>query len=384
MALLGKLSGANDTIGIDIGSHTIKVVQVGLTRNGYVLMRAGSTPTPPEALRQGVIDNRLAVAEAIFTLLRTLGINSPLAVAAVAGPSVVVRQVQLPAMPAQQLRKSIQWEARNYLSFPVEDSLLEFEILGTQTADGTPKMDVMLVATPRELVDSRVATLEQAGLEPIAVELEPFALMRAVVDLPTGMMGVNETMALVDIGATYTHISLISNGNFILSRSVTIAGNSFTEAIAQVLGIEHAQAEDLKEQEGQVVSDEAERAELSPVGQELSRALEPQLEQLVREIRRSFAFYDYQQTPGAAQGNRMTQGVSRVVISGGTAKLIGLSHYLQEQLGIPVETVNLFSNSAIQLPPGAEEIQTQVPTLATAFGLALREPMLAHAKEGIR
>ena len=267
------------------------------TRNGFALTRAGSTLTPPESVKQGIVEDQFAVAEAVQGLLQDLGITNPLAVAALYGPSVVVRQVQLPAMPEQQLRKSIYWEARNYINFPVEDSLLEFEILGTHTTDGAQQMDVMLVAAPRDLVDSRVATLVQAGVEPIAVELEPFALIRGAVDLPMSTLGSNGTLALVDIGASFTTISILSNGIFALTRSVTIAGNSFTEAITKVLNIDPIQAERVKEEEVQVVTDETKRALLSPVGQEASRAIEPVLEELVREIRRSFAFYDYQQTP---------------------------------------------------------------------------------------
>lgn len=385
MSLLGKFSSAGNTIGIDIGSHSIKMVQIVTARNGYALVRAGSTLTPPDAVKQGIVEDRFAVAEAIRTLLQDLGIANSLAVAALSGPTVVVRQVQLPAMPEHQLRKSIYWEARNYISFPVEDSLLEFQILGTHTADGIPQMDVMMVAAPRDLVDSRVAALEQAGVEPIAVELEPFALIRGAIDLPMGLMGTTDTIALVEIGASYTHISIIAAGSFSLTRSVTIAGNSFTDAIMKVLNVDRVQAEQIKEHEVEVVSDESHRALLSPVGQEASRAIESTLEELVREIRRSFAFYDYQQGPGGGGGDRRSAGsVSRIILSGGSAKLGGIPSFLEEQLGIQVELIDLFGHGLVQLPDDSDELHSQMPLLATAYGLALREPMLAREKGGLR
>ena len=384
MALFGKFSGTNNTIGIDIGSHSIKVVQVASTRTGYALLRAGSTPTPEDAVKQGVVEDRFAVAEAIRSLLTDLGIVNPLAVAALSGPTVVVRQVQLPAMPEHQLRKSIYWEARNYISFPVEDSLLEFQILGTHTTDGIPQMDVMLVAAPRELVDSRVAVMEQAGIEPIAMELEPFALIRGAIELPLGMLGMNESLALVDIGACFTHITIIANGVFALTRSVTTAGNSFSEAIAKALSVTPTQADRIKEEELEVVIDETHRAQLSPVGQEASRAIESTLEELVREIRRSFAFYDYQQGPGGSTDRRENTGIGRVLLSGGSARLKGMPEFLVEHLGIPVQIVDLFNNGMVHLPENAEDLQDQMPLLATAYGLALREPMLAREKGGFR
>lgn len=372
MNLLSRFSGTSETVGIDIGSHSIKVVEVVNTRNGYLLTHAGSTPTPPDAIKQGVVDNQLAVAEAIHTLLQTLGIQTPLAIAAVAGPSVVIRQVLLPSMPESQLRKSIYWEARNYITFPVEDSLVELQILGTSATDGTPQMDVMLAATPRDLVDRRVQALEQAGLEPLAIELEPFALMRSAVELMQGSQ-VQETVALVDIGATYTSITIVSDGVFKLTRSVASAGNALTEAIASAMGISSSQAEEVKENEVKVVTDEVDRAMLTPLGQEASRALEPELEELVREIRRSFAFYDYQRTPDSAA----IQGVSRVILTGGTARMNGLCEYLAGQLGVPVQVLNVIHSGALLLPEGAEGLESQLPLLSTALGLALREPMLA-------
>jgi type IV pilus assembly protein PilM len=385
MAMLGKFAAGGGTIGIDIGSHSIKVVQLSPSRTGYVITRAGSTPTPPNAIKQGVVTDRPAMADAIHTLMRDLGISSGVAIAAVAGPTVVVRQVQLPAMPEAHLRKSIYWEARNYISFPVEDSLLEFQILETHTGESTPKMDVMLVAAPRELVESRVETLEQAGIEPLAVEVEPFSLMRAVIELPQGgMAATSETIALVDIGATYTNISIISNGAFVLSRTITIAGNNFSDAIINVLGVDPQQAEEIKENELQVVTDEVTRAELSPIGQEASRALEPVLEELVREVRRSFAFYDYQQGPGGAPRTAGAVGVSRVILTGGSAKMTGLAGFLQEQLSLPVGIADIFSKGMVQVPEGAEELYAQEPMLATATGLALREPMLVREKGGYR
>ena len=383
MGLYGTFPGAQHAIGIDIGSHTIKVVQVVPSRNGYLLTHAGSTPTPTDAIKLGVVEDRLAVAEAINGLLHTLGITTPWVVAAVAGPTVIVRPVHLPVMPESQLRKSISWEARNHISFPVEDSAVSFQILGNTTVDGTPQMEVMLVAAPRELIDSRVEAIEQAGLEPITIELEQFALMRATTELPAeGTAELrHETVALVDIGATFTHITIVSNGVFVLTRSVTTAGNSFTKTVADALGVDLPQAEEIKEKETRVVSDEAVRAQLTPAGQQASRALESQLDELVREIRRSFAFYDYQQGPG---GVATGDGVSRIILTGGSANLAGLTACMREQLSLPVDTINVFGHGGVQLPSGAEELTGQVNRLTTALGLALREGMLERDRGGSR
>ncbi|MEI6518676.1 MAG: type IV pilus assembly protein PilM [bacterium] len=381
MNFFSRFSGTSDTVGIDIGSHTIKVAQVALTRQGYQLVRAGSTPTPSGAVKAGVVVDRIQVAESIFTLLQTLGIRTTLAISAVAGPTVVVRQVKLPAMPENQLRKSIQWEARNYIPTTVEDSMLEFQILGTSAVDGTPQMDVMMVAAPRDMVESRIAALEQAGLEPLALELEPFALMRSAIDIVSTPGLQQENIALVEIGHTYTHISIVSAGTFILTRSVTVAGESFTQAIMSALSVSADEAEEIKENQTAAVTDVAMRARLSPTGQDASLALESQIEELVREIRRSFAFFDYQKGP---DGNRNASGISRVILTGGTARLPGIITLLQDNLGLPIELFSLSKHSALRLPEGVTGLDEQAPMLATSIGLALREPMISRERGGFR
>ncbi len=382
MALFGKFSGNSDTIGIDIGSHTIKLVQLQASRTGYTVSHVAQLPTPAGMVKQGVIEDRVAVAEALRELLHGEGISATQTVAAVAGPAVVVRQIRMPTMTEAQLRKTIAWEARNYLSFAVEDSLLDFEVLSTANSDDKTHMDVMLVATPRELVDTRVGALELAGLEPIVVELEPFALMRGVLSLPGDATLTDETIAFVEIGATYTHISIASKGQFVLTRSVTTAGNSFTDAIASALEVKPEEAERIKSTEVEMSNAEEVVARRTPQGQRAVAVLEPLIGELTREIRRSFAFFTFQQEPGG--GDAVPASVSRVILSGGGAQLKCLAQYLQEQLALPVTVVNNFGSPALQLPDRIDAVRAQAPLFATAFGLALREPMLNHEKGGHR
>jgi len=375
MSIFSKLYGDTDVIGLDIGSHSIKVVQLE-ERGGLVLRKAGSRPTPPGTIKGGVIADPVAVAQTISSLLGALEISASQVVAGVAGPTVVVRQVQMPAMSERQLRKSIQWEARSYISFPVEDSILEFQVLGQR--DGG-QLDVMLVATPRDMVDTRVDTLERAGLEPIAIELEPFATMRSLIEFNGRADFERETVALVDSGASFTEINIVKNRRFVLTRTIPIAGYSMTEAIASALAMDADKANALKETAMQVVCSEEERATLDPFAQQASRAVEPLLDELIREIRRSLAYYDYQQqTPAEDEERGHTPGVNRITLSGGSAKMAGLAAYFQTQLGVPVEQASIFSYGQIQTPGLSQEyLDEHSPTLVVAAGLALREIMLS-------
>jgi len=149
---------SQNVIGLDIGSNSIKLAQLVATREGIALRKAGSTLTPPEAIKSGIIVDPLGVSQAITSLLSALQVETGVAVGGVAGPAVVVRQVALPVMSPKQLRQSVVWEARNYISFPVEDSILESQIISRPGPGSSNMMDVMLVAAPREMVESCAET----------------------------------------------------------------------------------------------------------------------------------------------------------------------------------------------------------------------------------
>jgi type IV pilus assembly protein PilM len=369
MGVFTKLTGSHGVIGLDIGSSAIKVVQLEVSKEGLALHKAGIAPTPREGMKGGVVTNPLAVAQAVRGLLEALKIEADLAVAGVMGPTVVLRQVELPVMSERQLRKSLAWEAKNYMSFPVEDSVLECQILD-RGSSRTGQMEVMLVAAPRDMVYSLVETIEVAGLEPAAVEVEPLAGLRGLSGMAQQARG--EAVALVGMGASYTDISIIKDKAFILSRVIPIAGNSFTQAISEALEIEFSEANHLKETAMTVVTSEEARAELDPASQQASRAVEPLLDELVRELRRSFAYHDYQQK--LPETEEKISGVSKVLLSGGGAKLANIGAYLEAQLGVPVEVASIFSDGMMPTRGVSRDyLEAHAPTLVIGTGLALRE-----------
>jgi len=370
MAFLPKLTPANTSIGLDVGSSAIKLVQLQGSKNGIALYKAGSAPTPHEAVKGGVIVDPLAVAKAIGSLLEALQVEGSAVAAGIAGPTVVVREVPLPTMSDRQLRKSIQWEARNYISFPVEDSVVEFEVLDRPTGS-SGQMRVMLVAAPRDMVDSQVEAIELAGLEPVAVEIQPFASLRGILAANGHPQTEGDTAAILGIGAAYTDITIMKEGRFVLTRTIPIAGEAFTDAIKGALDIDSAEANQLKETAMQVVSSEEERATLDPAAQQASRAIEPLLDELIREVRRSLAYHDYQQqSPDAGSGEL---GVNRILLSGGSAKLPRVNEYFQAQLGVPVEVVSVFGPGGLKAQGVNQDyLKSHAPILLVGTGLALR------------
>jgi len=381
MGLLPKLSSTSVSIGLDIGSSAIKLVQLQETKSGVALHKAGSAPTPREAVKAGVVTDPLSVAKAIQSLLEALQVDGGPVTAGVAGPTVVVREVPLPVMSDRQLRKSIQWEARNYISFPVEDSVVEFQVTDRPAVGEGTQMRVMLVAAPRDMVDSQVEAVEVAGLDPVAVEIQPFAMMRGILAANGSHLGEGETTAVLGMGAAYTDITIMKDGAFVLTRMIPIAGDAFTEAIKNALDIDTEEANQLKETAMQVVSSEEERATLDPAAQQASRAIEPLLDEIIREVRRSLAYHDYQQqAPDAGSGDL---GVSRILLSGGSAKLPRINEYFMSQLGVPVEVVSIFGNGQLRAHGVNQEyLQSHAPTLLVGAGLALRELRASKQRRG--
>jgi len=361
--VLSFLFGKDSAVGIDIGSRTIKAVEVEPYGNGWRLTNAALQPTPPDSCRDGVITNIFDVSQAIRKLLNSANIKSTLAVAAISGSQVIVRQCQFPKMSEATMRKSIRFEAGKHISASIEDSIIEFEILGD--VPDSVEMNVMLVAAPRELVDSRVGVLEAAGLEPVALDVEAFALIRSLVEVaPSNGFNGNTT-----------DVNIVSNGEFALTRSIPIAGDSFTNAIKTLTGLAFEDAERLKFE--MAIQDSADRLNVQEADNKSWKVVQPLLDELLREIRRSVHYYQSQFPEGSDQA-----AVSKIILSGGTAKMSGIAAYVSGKLGVPTEVADPFAEGGISAGRFAGDfIDDHGPVLTIATGLALKEELVKPAAQ---
>lgn len=364
---LSHLFGKDRTIGIDIGSAMIKIMELEPTGQSWKVARAVAHPTPPGSCHDGMITNIPEVIKAVKDSLRGAEINASGVVAAVSGSQVLVRHVQLPKMPEAVLRKSIRFEAAKYISASVDDSLVEFEILDQDTGDG--QMQVMLVAAPRDLVESRVAVIEGIGMEPLVVDVEAFALMRSIVEFNPASSYANETIALVDMGAGHTDLNIISLGRFALSRNIPIAGSSLTQAIRSLIGCDDQQAETLKKavKIGPRLGTGEEEHDENLI--KAARAIQPLLDELLREIRRSLHYYQTQ----FPEGNNEAV-VKQLLLTGGTSRMEGLPEYISAKLGIRTTLANVLDHSGV-ISSGSlteEDAVADGPLFGVVAGLALK------------
>ena len=360
--MFSRLLANDGMVGVDIGSSSIKVVRAEAADEGIRISHIAMCPTPPDSIAEGVVVNVPEVAAAIQFAMRSAGIKASGAVAAVAGPGVVVRHVQVPKMTEQVLRKSLQFEAGKYISSSVEDSIVEFEILG-DAEDG--QMNVLLVAAPKAMVESRVSLLEQAGLDPLSIDIEAFATVRALIEHNNDQSILQSTIALLDIGASNTEINLVRKGNLELTRTIPIAGVSLTNAIKNAENCTEAEAEQRK-----CSLDLSELVEL-PSGTTPNpglKVLQPLVDELLREIRRSVNFHQSQLPEGAAEA-----AVDRLVLTGGTAMLKGLLPYANSRLKMDVGIGNPALGKLIDLSSDCQLNEEDIPFLTVALGLAIKE-----------
>ena len=362
---LSSLFGKETLLGIDIGSSCIKAVQLEPTARGWELVNAAVMPTPIDAIKEGVVINIVDVSHGIRSMLKDAGMKATGAICAISGSQVIVRQVQFPKMPEAVLRKSIKYEASKHISASVEDSAVEFEILGDVPDENL--MNVMLVAAPREMVDSRIKVIESAGLDPLSVDVEAFALIRSLVEFSASDEYLHKTVALIDMGASHTDVNIVSRGEFALTRNIPIAGNSFTNAVKSLAGVPVEEAERLKIE--MTADTPLDQINAHDADNRCRQVVQPLLDELVREIRRSIHYYQSQFPEGNSDAL-----VSKVVLTGGSARMKGIDTYMSHKLSIRAEIADVFNQTAIntgRVP--SDFLAEHGPVLAVVTGLALKE-----------
>ncbi len=342
---------AGTLVGLDVGSHSIKAVELARAGGRFRIARAGVVPTPPGAVVEGAAGDPKVLGPAVRRALEQAGIRNRRVNAALSGRAVVVREIRLPQMPDEELAQAVRFEAERYLPAGSKDPAVDFQVLERVQEGQTTRLDVLFVAARREVVDGFVAALGEAGVSPEVLEVTSFALMRLFQD-----EGREGAVVLADLGADSSDILVVHNGRLRLARTVPVAGNALTRAVAGLLGLEPGAAQAAKEEKGVAVANPASLSD--PASARIADAILPVLGDILTEVRRSM---DYFSSRWAGEP------VRKVILTGGTARLQNLPALFADELNVPVEVGDAFR----VLP--AERVDPALgPVLATAAGLALR------------
>lgn len=355
---------ATRVVGLDIGSYAVRAAEVSLGGQP-TLERFAQVTLPPDAVRGGEVNDVGAVSSAIRRLWSDGGFKSKRVVLGVANQRVVVRQAELPSMSEADLQSALRFEAQELIPIPIDDAILDFQILGdTVSADGEPRMRVLLAAAQRDMVRTHLAAVEGAGLAAAAVDVIPFALVRSLTLGASFFEGDGSAEAIVNIGGGVTNVVVHEQGVPRFVRVLMVGGDDITQAIARELSVDLDMAEDLKRRAAMGPSDDA----VARAGQIVSG----RLGNLVEEIRGSIDYYTAQS---------QSSPISRVIVTGGASRTAGLMERLQSQLGARVEPGRPLSAMRVG-PVGINESQLAElePLLAVPIGLALA----GETQKGVR
>jgi type IV pilus assembly protein PilM len=355
---------ANRYLGVDIGHDNIKVVEVEIVRDRAKIINAGMEPTPIRSVVEGQVLAPDLVSQAIKDLIARHGMTAREAIGSVTGSSVVIRPIGVPRQKPADLAQSIVFEAQKWVSTTPAESYFESPILpdppGVEPGE---EMAVLLVVAPRNLVDSRVLAMELAGLEVVSMDVNAMANIRSALPTqkPLQPDEVTPTIALVDLGASYTEVTIVQGHVPVLPRTINIGGTSFTNALAGVLGIDFEEAQKVKQNLDIEAVDETSSDATA------GRVIHSLLEELVRDIRRSMAYY------ASTVGWENIEGlIDRVILLGGGSALIHTASYFANVLQMNVVIGDLPSETQAELSGSAfMSIGAQLPSYLTAIGLGM-------------
>ena len=343
-------------VGLDIGSSAVKLVELRERKGGeFTLQRLGVEPLSPEAIVDGSIMDSSLVVDAIHRLNDQTKVKNTNYATSLSGHSVIIKKIQLPAMPQEELAESLRavgGGVTQYIPFDINDVRLDYVVLN-EGEPGRDNMDVLLVAVKRDKVNDYVSVISQTGKTPSIVDVDAFAVQNcyeANYDLDP-----RKVVALINMGASVTNINILARGTTVFWRDITMGGNSFTESLQREFNLSFQQAETLKR--GEPV-DRYTAADAKGVLDSMSA-------EMASEIRKTFDFFSATSSEGP---------VDELVLSGGCAMTPNLLQVLRERFEVPTELMNPLKKIHYKESDfDATWLQSVGPMMAVAVGLGIRK-----------
>lgn len=331
-----------DFVGVDIGTSTVKGVQV---KNKTLLAYYQSSASGASISSENPNDLK-KISDSLGKLFSEGKFKTRNVIASVPESQVFTRVITLPKMGEAEIASAVQNEAQQYVPMPLDQAILDYEILGASETKADD-IDILLVVVPKTLTQKYLQVLRNAGLTPLSLETETIALSRSVVG------GSADPVMVVSIGASTTDIAIFSGGALRFTRSIATGGRALERTLTQAFNLEPGQAVEyiraygLEEKlEGKVMN-----------------AIKPVFDIIVEELKRAQAFFS----------SRSKRPLSRLVLVGGTANLPGVLVYLAEALGVEVARGNPWETISVPANFPREYLEEHAPSFAVAAGLALKE-----------
>lgn len=428
------------TVGLDIGSRTIKVAEVVSNRGGVSVRALGTSPTPEGAMENNVIVDPKLLGEAVKKLLKECGVSTKASVSSVSGQgALVVRVIEVPKMSDAELAETMKWEVERHVPFAANEVIMDFQrIERTDTPPDAQNMEVLLAVAQQDMIDRHVEMLFAAGLSPVAIDVEPLAAARCLIGLSPDPYG-KRTVVIVNVGASNTDIGIYRDGILSFPRTLPLAGDAMSKAIAAQMGVSLEDAEALKSKYGEVLQNqmaqpqqpaseegfldfsmgeagetgEAEPAEPQTTPFDFSGgtefgaepadtpeapvasvapsvpapvpAVDPTKAQVFAAIAPTLTelLTELKRSLEYYRGRSVDGQIDEVLLCGGTAKLKGLDTFLSDELGIPTRVADPFQYVKLASRNLSSEYLADVaPSFAVAVGLGARDFVAVPATAG--
>lgn len=335
------------SVGIDVGSKTVKIVELHSKRDGWKLKASGVIGYKGKSPDVAANDNELApLVQAVRKLYKEAKVSSRDVAVSIPEQHVFTRSIKFPLLSDAEVASAVKWEAEQYIPIPIEDAIVQHQVIGRMEEATPPQVLVLLIAVPRTIVEKYAKAMGTLRLKPVVVESEMMSAARSLASK-------QNTVVIVDMGAKSTNIAVTKNGVLTFSRSVHISGEAFTRAISQFMGISDVQAEEYKRTYG---------LNETQLEGKISKALENTFLSVAEEIKKAIHFYK------AEGGGDSPQSV---ILSGGSSLMPNLVPKLTEILGIEVVIGNPFSKVEVD-PKAVKTLTGFAPLYSVAVGLAMR------------
>jgi type IV pilus assembly protein PilM len=352
--LLTSFGQNSGFVALDIGSSSIKMVEAAVEKSGYRLLNLGILPLPANAIQNNMVVDHVAVADAIRRLVQQSGVKATRVICAVPGRAVIMKKVQMPRQEDSELEANVEFEANNVIPENLENVNLDYQVLNF--VDGGNKMEVLLVAVKKDLVNSYAEVIAEAGLEPAVMDVDYFALEN-MYEANYAREKDGGVVGLIHLGACYTSMTLLHNGLSTFTGDLPIGGEEFTDGLKRELNISPSAAENFK----------LTGAVENKKGLELQATLRPMVENFADEIRRTISLY-------GAVPSEEGDGLRMILLSGGSAKLSGLRELLEQKMTVPVRLTEPFRGFTLSKNIDRNYLLQLAPLFAIGAGLAIRRP----------
>ncbi len=339
-------------LGLDISSTAIKLLELGQSGDRLRVESYAVEPLPANSVIEKNIADVEAVGDAIKRAVKRSASRTKLAAVAVAGSAVITKIIAMPAsLTEDDMEQQIELEADQYIPYPLEEVNLDFEVIGPSEND-PERIDVLLAASRSENVDIRIAAIELAGLKAKIVDVEAYAMENAfsllIPQLPE--QGIDQTIAVIDIGATMTTLNVMHDRKTIYTREQVFGGKQLTEEIQRRYGLSYEEAGMAKRQGG--LPDNY-----------VPEVLEPFKDAMTQQVSRSLQFF---------YGSSQYNNVDHIVLAGGSAMIPGIDEMIANKLGVHTSVANPFTNMTLASRVKAQSLSNDAPALMIAAGLAMR------------